>query len=910
MSGLYFLQRCLPTLGQNEYYPIIGRPKGDGYFKTYFCGTIREAADTAIKLSDRGFNAYYVVSSVNNPVRRRKEDCVAEREFGFDLDFKPDDNHYHDLAAARDAVWDFTNQRALKSPMFVDTGGGVHVHWPLVHGLYKEEYIILARGLKEALYRAGIKFDKCTLGSPTQLLRVPGTLNHKYDPPRMVTVIDEGDGDSLPDAFEQFRALGEAARVERVYAVQGLWKVPGTVESLLSHCAVARWQDNDGGQGLPYEPWRGLATVAITLEGGEEWYHESSKKHPDYDPHKTQQKLDDAFDWLNSKEANTGPMTCKKFAESCGVCNDCPFFHHGSSPAMFAKWEPVEEPNEQEVMEDVQPEVEPANVPSVIQINGGTAAHSGSFAVEGQAPVEGDYEAVYRVDANGTKIYVDYDTLVDSDKLTKKTQAKGVIVTVEKSKWKAAILINMATTMTNKLPMVAKSMGWTDDFSAYKYGLFHITPNGIIYAPPITEIEPLVKDIRPNGAATKDGWFQQPKWIEAGFKEHRKLLQTFFAPGLEHQAVMLISSVAQLIYPVYEQEYGGIVLSMFGKESGTGKTTLLHASLGMWCAPSALMLMTNSSSNQHQEKMAMLRHLPVGIDEPHKNDLQRVNSDLQAFTTGRPRERLDQGGHMVVRTGSWNTHMFLASNKSTLELLRQRPDTAPMGERVVEVYYPGLPFSPNVGLLKGLKDKSGFVIVWLITQLLRQPGLLDEIREAIGSEVNSLYATEEFLPQHRIKVIHLATWKVAARMVKELGIFVFDEEALARWYTDVITANADTLRPDDIVTVTNNFWQFNRAKIWNPKRGPLPDNISAIGSVNVDEKVVYLAYAPWRDYIQKQGFNPFEALHELHRRGKAKSKGIIQVGLHQLNDGATPMIDCIAYIPAEDELTNITNGRP
>ncbi len=75
------------------------------------------------------------------------------------------------------------------SPSFiVQSGGGLHVYWLLREPLDLTTEADAARAVLRRL--AGYLGGDLQAAEPARILRVPGTLNHKYQPARRVTVAD------------------------------------------------------------------------------------------------------------------------------------------------------------------------------------------------------------------------------------------------------------------------------------------------------------------------------------------------------------------------------------------------------------------------------------------------------------------------------------------------------------------------------------------------------------------------------------------------------------------------------------------------------------------------------------------------------------------------------------------------
>ncbi len=103
--------------------------------------------------------------------------CLHLPALFVDLDFKtlPEAEARHRLATARP-----------RPSLFVASGGGLHVYWTLDTPI---DLSVDAANAKTLLRRvARVLTADLAAAEPARILRVPGTLNHKYEPPRPVTL--------------------------------------------------------------------------------------------------------------------------------------------------------------------------------------------------------------------------------------------------------------------------------------------------------------------------------------------------------------------------------------------------------------------------------------------------------------------------------------------------------------------------------------------------------------------------------------------------------------------------------------------------------------------------------------------------------------------------------------------------
>lgn len=141
---------------------------------------------------------YYCLSSqvkagkeVNGRVmaERLGPNVAALKAVWIDLDVGPDKG-YPTVEAALEALKNACVRHPLPTPSaIVFSGGGLHVYWINDTPMTVGEWSQYSEGLRAAGVAQGLKADwQCTIDS-VRVLRIPGTLNHKFDPPRLVKIL-------------------------------------------------------------------------------------------------------------------------------------------------------------------------------------------------------------------------------------------------------------------------------------------------------------------------------------------------------------------------------------------------------------------------------------------------------------------------------------------------------------------------------------------------------------------------------------------------------------------------------------------------------------------------------------------------------------------------------------------------
>lgn len=127
---------------------------------------------------------YFTPAIFKNNSSRKAENAVGACAYWLDLD----------MENAQEKLDDFLSASGFPQPThIVSSGKGLHVYWVLTRMIPKETWQRKAKLLKEACRAFNFDADPARTADISSLLRVPGTLNHKYDPPRLVTLLKESD---------------------------------------------------------------------------------------------------------------------------------------------------------------------------------------------------------------------------------------------------------------------------------------------------------------------------------------------------------------------------------------------------------------------------------------------------------------------------------------------------------------------------------------------------------------------------------------------------------------------------------------------------------------------------------------------------------------------------------------------
>lgn len=161
-----------------------------------FIGRRPTTRDIYVAMSTQASVAEKVIQTKRGPftiveVNRSKSGAVGLKSLFFDVDVKA--GAYATTEEALAALEAFLKATGLPRPtLIVASGsGGFHCHWVLDRILEPSEWLPLAVALKNACEAEGLMTDVGVTTDAARILRIPGTLNHKWNPPRPVRLLGD-----------------------------------------------------------------------------------------------------------------------------------------------------------------------------------------------------------------------------------------------------------------------------------------------------------------------------------------------------------------------------------------------------------------------------------------------------------------------------------------------------------------------------------------------------------------------------------------------------------------------------------------------------------------------------------------------------------------------------------------------
>ncbi len=187
MEALWRSPDCIHQIGALNRY--------SKKFKNIPVNGVAEAVTKALALSNSGEDVYIALAEYKTPDSRTAANVSTACAFWGDIDCGDEkanaDKGYKTEDDALTALREFCKRLGVPMPNFiVSSGGGLHIYWVLDTCISREKWQAYATKpkLKALTHALGFLVDDTRTADIASVLRIPGTLNHKYEPPRPVTL--------------------------------------------------------------------------------------------------------------------------------------------------------------------------------------------------------------------------------------------------------------------------------------------------------------------------------------------------------------------------------------------------------------------------------------------------------------------------------------------------------------------------------------------------------------------------------------------------------------------------------------------------------------------------------------------------------------------------------------------------
>lgn len=908
-----FLDSILPTQG---VYCVVGI-KSKIVSPTFHTSTA-DVDQAATDLDAHGTDAYFALASFKDNSSRKVENALYMRSFFLDLDCGPG-KPYHDQPSAAVALSEFVKVTGLPAPTIVNSGGGLHVYWPLTEDVPVADWIPHARMLKLLCKEHKLHADPAVTADAARILRVPGTNNYKQNLPRPVLIANSCAPLPLEVLVKCFGTPPADLSAAKAFGMDDTSKdVAGGTFPACSFARIVRKSLKGTGCAqikhalenvatLEEPMWRAALSIAVRCEDGQESIHKISMGHPGYNAQDTEQKAAET----------KGPYTCQWYRDNNPTaCEGCT--QKVVSPILIGKKieaapaegdsyiieTPLDGDDSDKVGDTVKIEVPAYPYPYFRGAQGGvykkeTAADGESIEVEiyrsdlyittrffdSDEHGDGDGEMVLihlHMSRDGVRrFYAPVTALFAKDKLRDLLIKHGVIAY---GKTLDLIMAYFASSIRKLQSQFAANktrsqMGWTPDMQGFVVGELEYTPTGTKLAPPASGTRQLAPAFSPRGSL--DEW---------------KVMANFYdRPGMEPHALALFFGFgAPLLKMMDNINVRGALINLKSNTSGSGKTTAQLLVNSIFGHPTELLMTKDDTYASKMHRIGMLNSIAFTVDEITNTIDEELSDTAYGVTTGRARHRMEsQTNKLRTNNTTWCTITISSSNASLIDRLTQLKSTAD-GElrRLFEYEVPkiaGIPKTEIDATFSRLNTNYGVAgPVYIQHVMANYDGvlrMLKKMQEKIDAELG-------FDQSDRFYSNILTIAFVGALIAKQCGLHDIDIPRIYKYAIGLVEQNqlqyaaslgSPLMIAQETLTAFVNENVNNVLVIDQQVKGALPPAAikQPYGALRMryepNTKELYITAAEFRKFFTIRQVDVRESLRHLAQAGIAKNNGLAEV---------------------------------
>jgi hypothetical protein len=697
MQPLDFLAAVLPSSGLYCAAEFTTKKKEHLFVDT---------RDELISIGDKWTgtkDAYFGLASFKETGSRTADNTTHLKSLFIDLDLggKKLYKSRKEAAEAFEVFMAKTGMRDLGQPIVVSSGGGYHIYWPFTEDVETAKWKPLAESLKRLCKQEGLVIDWNCTADAARVLRIPGTVNLKFDPPKPTKILAEGSGPFEFDALEAFIA----SKLKAPAPIAQVISLPGTRPTakgqpnltLLSNSVtyfkniVTRTKEGTGCQQLAnyienaaddgMEPlWRAMLSLAKPCADGEKASAWLSGLHP-YDEDRMRTKLNEI----------KGPYSCVSIdGLNPGLCQNCPHFGKITNPLALGR-ETKLDTSEKEIDLTPPPQATVSRFPPspttrrpippkgyAYGANGGVYMEKSETDTQGNSTVkqvpllpydlfvvhilcqEGDH-IIYMLAMRPTgpqEVTLAQRAIASKDETIKCLAQQNIMAMFGSGNDKNLyefVRAAVEQASTNQQPVqVPTNYGWqADDNFVFNEHVY--SPNMSPRHVPMRGLVNINKATVPQGSL--DNW--------------KRIVQLLAARKMHDiLAISLVGFGAPLMRFT---GYDGFTWHLGSSESGTGKTLTLELAASVWGHPTKFRVNKSTSDVAMQQRLGLLHSLPLISDEitsKNRKDFEWVPGFIFDVSEGLGKDRMESGANKErENTTYWKSMALLSSNTHVVDYL-------------------------------------------------------------------------------------------------------------------------------------------------------------------------------------------------------------------------------------------------
>lgn len=838
MDTLSFLKKILPSQG---HYVLArfrnGMDKPPAHVRY---DSIEQLVSGALAADSRGEQVFHACATfaearkkekvidgrtVQVEATRAKNNVAFTRSQWLDVDVG-DGKDYPDQRSALMAIMEMLRTLGLPKPLIVGSGRGFHLYWPFTRDLPGAQAAIMGKAFAAALKDIGFKHDPMRTGDTASILRPVGTHWRKHGEVE-VRLVRDADPVSPKEFMRCIAKYAERPKVTMADVFGDEWSSgtkasypPSSALRIVQFCDAMRHVADLGGDVV--EPlWRAmLGVVKFTVEG-EDQAHEWSRGAEDYDPAVTQQKLDN---W-------SGPATCSYFSSNCDHCAGCSYAGRVKSPIQLGYSQelppaaPAEAPapdvapvaDSHPAPTPAEPEAAPVITPGEVEKWARKMPTDLPFWPKGyawngevlQRAVEGEDGAVQWMPFSTRLFYPYLRHPGDDGTYVIKISA---LINAKRGRWRD-FDIPAETVAEDKA--LARALGAFEIYAIGKNGKAHMRHfvHALIDSMQEHDIETTTYNafgwhdegfVIGSTRLTAKGAFpvflgnRVPPTMRNDFgvsgtaEEWAELIDTIYnRPGAEpYQFILMAAFGAPLVKLCNADMWHGIPIALTGA-NGLGKTTTCKAACTIFGDPRHFAISTNESGstmNALIQNVALMRNLPIVLDELTGRTPKELQDMLYALSNGKPKQRSKADGSLNGLDLTWDTISFITGNVDITGLLSQLDRTRAEATQM-RCFEIQLPEDFNNRIFAGLNAKD-LIEGELLAKQYGAAGrkflaYVMAHRDAITAKLQRARAavapTTRDETRERFYLDCLVTAMVGGAIAQGLGLIKFDIGAVKKW---------------------------------------------------------------------------------------------------------------------------------
>ena len=696
-----FLSAVLPATG--NYVLNVATPNSDGsgkWHKNYHAATLQDLEQQAIQLDQNpAQTVYYALGSFKdnihpNKVGRTQAEAFMFKTLAFDVDPK-DAKQNVVYATQRDmakTALEACAKIGLPEPVFVSSGYGLHCYYPLTQEITKASWVRISSMLRDALTATGMVLDTSKVCDASMVLRPPGTHNKKQSgvkEVKLLSAITLFDPVALATVLKAFVKVVPTASTKTRKASAIMDAIlesdfpPAESTLIETACAQIAGVVAVGGK-VGYNLWRLTIGISKHCIDGRTVAHRWSSGDPRYTAKETDAKFDS---WTKSA------TTCGSFErENSGPCSTCAHRGNITSPIQLG------------VPNTSTPVVTPAGISpkpprgytfhgdKIFRKLGDAAQHVSDYIIFPSRRYKDEETgksmclAECKLPKEGWRTYeLPMDTLATRQDFQMWLVNQQLFVhnktTVDETR-RYMLTYLQELQQDTESDMMAGTFGWVDDeCNAFVLGDRVITKNTVGEVRLSRSAADFTAALTPRGDSVK--------WSKA--------TEMYDEPGMALFGLVFLMSIGSPL--MVGSGLKSVLVNMYSKNTGTGKTSTGLYALSMYGNPAKLMMTVQDTDNSLFKSMGVYGNLPVYVDEITKIDRDksgRLGQIAYFITQGREKRRMNKIGGFQESV-EWQSIATSSSNDDMYALLSYQMSFEGESMRILQFKMPDTPLFKGAG---------------------------------------------------------------------------------------------------------------------------------------------------------------------------------------------------------------------